>query len=232
MRNYWAVALKQERVARRNDFIGVAPLVGGSVFLYLMMYLLVPSSFAVTTVLLDDVTKIQQGGLDLMFFLYLGDMMVKVVQSIFVYDFGLMSVIFLVLVLCMSLHMNLSQADLKGSLQGNPLRNPVGIGLVDGKIGCSYSYLRNHKAHSLLTVISCILPLSWQTAFRQPPHELPRSPAFMAALPAILLPRQQSAWHDIHQQVTAVNILQQICYRGVKHNKILQLLIRCFSDNL
>lgn len=104
-----------------NYFIGVAPLVGGSVFLYLMMRLLLPSSFAVTSILLADLTQLQQDGLDFSFFVYLVEVMATIIRSIFAYEFGLNSVIFLVLVLCMSLHMNLSQADLKGSVQALPL---------------------------------------------------------------------------------------------------------------
>ena len=104
-----------------NYFIGVAPLVGGSIFLYLMMWLLLPSSFTVTTILLEDLTQLQQDGLDLTFLVYLGKVMATVISSIFTYQFGWRSIVFLVLVVCMSLHMNLSQEDVKGSLTALPL---------------------------------------------------------------------------------------------------------------
>ena len=31
--------------------------------------------------------------------------------------------------------------------------------------------------------------------------------------------------NQVHQQVTAVHILQKVCYGGVKHNKFLQILV-------
>ena len=104
-----------------NYFIGVAPIVVGSCFLYLMLYLLMPITF---NALLDEITsltylQIEAGG---NMFSFGFNVVLTSIKTIFTFNaFDFKVIIFFVVCLCIALHMNLSSADIKGSLGSIPL---------------------------------------------------------------------------------------------------------------
>lgn len=104
-----------------NYFIGVAPIVVGSCFLFLMLYLLIPSTYSELLVAMTDLAYMQVD-FNLNMFVFGFDVVLTSIETFFaieVFDFKV--VIFFVVCLCIALHMNLSSADIKGSLGAIPL---------------------------------------------------------------------------------------------------------------
>ncbi len=104
-----------------NYFIGVAPIVVGSCFLYLMLYLLIPDTFYLLVETMQDLAYFQVS-LNENMFVFGFDVFLAAISTIFtipVFDFKV--VIFFIICLCIALHMNLSSADIKGSLGAIPL---------------------------------------------------------------------------------------------------------------
>ena len=69
----------------------------------------------------QEVVALQSSGITTDIIGYLFDVCVGALISMFTVDFSYKTVIFLVLCLCIALHMNLSGADIKGSLGAIPL---------------------------------------------------------------------------------------------------------------
>lgn len=105
-----------------NYFIGVAPIICGTLLLYLLLYLLVPNIYQDFSMQLSKVGLILEGGdyalLPSEFFKTLGIFM----KSFFIGSWGNFKWwIYLVICFCIALHMNLSGADIKGSLIAIPI---------------------------------------------------------------------------------------------------------------
>ena len=104
-----------------NYFIGVAPIVVGSCFLYLMLYLLIPTSFETLVASMSGLATLQietDGNM----FLFGYNVFITAIETIFTFEvFDFKVVAFFIICLCIALHMNLSSADIKGSLGAIPL---------------------------------------------------------------------------------------------------------------
>ena len=104
-----------------NYFIGVAPIVVGSCFIYFMLYLLIPTTFYELVGAMTDLAwyQIDFGG---NMFLFGFDVFATALKTVFTFEvFDFKTIIFFVVCLCIALHMNLSSADIKGSLGSIPL---------------------------------------------------------------------------------------------------------------
>ena len=105
-----------------NYFIGVAPIIVGSIILYFGTFLLVPTaSNSINSSLVTFVAS-QSSGFSfktLLDVLTLGkDFIVTIaLNATFTWQY----ILYIVAALCLSLHMNLSNADIKGALKGLPL---------------------------------------------------------------------------------------------------------------
>ena len=106
-----------------NYFIGIAPIVCGTLILFLTMRWMLPSAFAVCQDYLSDFVDWQgQGevlrqveGIGALFVSFLSILYVEICAG------GWQIWVFLLLILAVSIHMNLSGADMKGSLGALPI---------------------------------------------------------------------------------------------------------------
>ena len=98
-----------------NFFIGIAPIVVGSAFLFLFMRLLTPSTFNSVISEINAFNALSHGTFDLTHIL---ELFVNILGSIFrLENFGnFLWWIFVVLAIMISSHMELSGADIKGSV--------------------------------------------------------------------------------------------------------------------
>lgn len=104
-----------------NYFIGVAPIVVGALILYLLFSALLPNSASVFQKDLDAFIFLQGGKLNDKTVGYLISVAKGFLSAVFTVDFGFTTIVFLIVCLCVSMHMNLSGADIKGSLGALPL---------------------------------------------------------------------------------------------------------------
>ncbi len=104
-----------------NYFIGVAPIMVGGVVLYFMIKLLIPGAFEDINNEVGKLVALHKDGIDSSIISHLFSVCLLAIKSIFTVDFGFKTVIFLIICLCIALHMNLSGADLKGSYGSIPL---------------------------------------------------------------------------------------------------------------
>ncbi len=105
-----------------NYFIGIAPIVGGSAIIFIAARFLLPTTATHFDSYINVLTGMQGDG---DFFIWLSGAIPvfgKVLGSIFAeMTSGFTAWIFLILCICIAMHMNLSGADIKGSLVGIPL---------------------------------------------------------------------------------------------------------------
>ncbi len=104
-----------------NYFIGVAPIFMGAVVLYFLMKALIPMAFEEINASIEALVAVQENGITTDIIGMLFDVCVGAFVSMFTVDFSYKTVIFLVICLCIALHMNLSGADIKGSLGAIPI---------------------------------------------------------------------------------------------------------------
>lgn len=104
-----------------NYFIGVAPILAGTAFLYFLIRLLLPAAFTETEEYLAEFAGITASGFSAGLFSYFFAVIGGILKSLFTIDFGVKTVIFLAVCLCVSLHMNLSAADIRSSLGALPI---------------------------------------------------------------------------------------------------------------
>ncbi|MDE7161509.1 MAG: hypothetical protein K2N65_01975, partial [Anaeroplasmataceae bacterium] len=105
-----------------NYFIGVAPIIGGTLFLYFLLSLLVPNVYQDMSSYLDKLSLIlSKGSYDVFpsaLFMTLEGFITSFMTG------NLTSIswwIFLIISFCIALHMNLSGADIKGSIISIPI---------------------------------------------------------------------------------------------------------------
>ncbi len=104
-----------------NYFIGVAPIIFGTLFLYLLMNWLLPETFAKTSGYLDSLAASQTDGFSLACIVYSWKAFFGMLGAMFTeFTSGLSWWIFMILATCISLHMNLSGADIKNALPALP----------------------------------------------------------------------------------------------------------------
>ena len=102
-------------------FIGVAPIIGGSLVIHLLMWLLLPEAYRDINIYLDDFSLLLKDGFSFDIFIYSFAVMTESLETIFTsFDKGLYCVVFLLLGACIALHMKLSGADIKNALPAIP----------------------------------------------------------------------------------------------------------------
>ncbi len=112
-RNIWAII--------GNYFIGVAPIIGGSAVLFLIMKLLVPTTASEITLYIEDFSTLLNRGVSSAWFSYVYAMFLGVLKSILAEaSANALWIVFIVISICIALHMNLSGADIKGALPALP----------------------------------------------------------------------------------------------------------------
>ncbi len=105
-----------------NYFISVAPIVCGTLVLYLLIKLLLPQTFTVMSGYLTSFSQYASKGLTLQNLSHLFNALTGMAETLFTaYTVGASWWIFVVLALCISLHQNLSGADIKNSLSALPI---------------------------------------------------------------------------------------------------------------
>jgi len=106
-----------------NYFIGIAPIVCGTLVLFLTMRYMLPSAFAVCRDYLSDFVDWQGQGEVLRQVEGVGALFVSFLFILFteISAGGWQIWVFLLLLLSISIHMNLSGADIKGSLAALPI---------------------------------------------------------------------------------------------------------------
>ena len=104
-----------------NYFIGVAPILVGTAFLCLVMHLLLPESFAMFRAYLEDFADWQQMGYVPEQLLGVGAVFVSFLTALATAAGAWQFWAFAGLALCVSIHMNLSGADIIGSLGALPM---------------------------------------------------------------------------------------------------------------
>ncbi len=105
-----------------NYFIGVAPIIGGTLFLYFLLNLLVPSVYQNMSSYMDELALVlNEGSYDI-----IPTALIMTLEG-FITSFMAGNLndirwwIFLILSFCIALHMNLSGADIKGSILAIPI---------------------------------------------------------------------------------------------------------------
>ena len=113
-------------------FIGVAPIIGGSLLIYLCLKWLLPTEFAEISLYLDDFSLLMQDGVSFDIFTYSFAIAKEVLFIIFTsFDKGINCIVFLIIGACIALHMKLSGADIKGALPAIPIV-AILIAVIDG----------------------------------------------------------------------------------------------------
>lgn len=104
-----------------NYFIGIAPIICGTIILYFATRFLLPTAFGEIGEYLSDLALLQAKGLSWNWFPYIFATLGGMIKAIFVdITSGFGWWIYILIVFCIALHMNLSGADIKGSLLGLP----------------------------------------------------------------------------------------------------------------
>lgn len=105
-----------------NYFISVAPIVCGTMVLYLLIKWLLPETFTMMSAYLTAFSRYASKGLTMQNVSYLIGTFTGMAETLFFsYTVGSSWWVFVVLALCISLHQNLSGADIKGSLSALPI---------------------------------------------------------------------------------------------------------------
>ena len=106
-----------------NYFIGVAPVVVGTLVIYFLMKWMLPTSHLTLSVQFDVIGFLLSDGFSFEWFGYFFSMMGDVLGSLFseITTAGIWWWLFMILALCIALHVTMSGADIKGSLVAIPL---------------------------------------------------------------------------------------------------------------
>lgn len=137
-----------------NFFIGVAPIVCGSIFLFILMMFLLPDVYETTQNNFKTFSLIFSQNKYSYFISAVFDLVSGVFKGIFLHslvDWKLW--VFIVICFCVALHMNLSGADIKGSLIALPIIIVIiiALNLIFGFTGLYTNFL------TVVTSIGCTL---------------------------------------------------------------------------
>ena len=101
-----------------NYFIGVAPILVGTVIICVLMWLMIPSAFNEISSYINDIALTSSGGFSFEIF----GSALGIIKALFTnISEGIMWFVFVAIVICISMHMSLSGADIKGSIKAIPL---------------------------------------------------------------------------------------------------------------
>ena len=105
-----------------NYFIGTAPIVIGTMVIFLLLWLMLPESFGEINSCVDDFAAKQSSGFSTELLSAAFSSMVGIVGAIFSsIDMGFVWWVFMIIALSIALHMNLSSLDIKGALKALPI---------------------------------------------------------------------------------------------------------------
>ena len=112
-KNIWAVI--------GNYLIGVAPIIGGSGAILLLISWFLPEAYTVISSLLTEFAGMQSGGFNAEWFDGIGTVCLGMIVALFSNaSIGLGFWIFYIVAMCIALHVTLSGADIKGALPALP----------------------------------------------------------------------------------------------------------------
>lgn len=150
-----------------NYFIGIAPIVVGTLIIFLGMKQFLPVTYGEIDSYFAEFAVMQEKGFSWDWFGYIFSMFGGMTKAIFAeFSIGWQWWVFMVISLCIAIHMNLSGADIKGSLVAIPIMIVVFIavnlvlGLVFGSIYGAFIETVNVGASFLLCTLILSLALS------------------------------------------------------------------------
>lgn len=104
-----------------NYFIGIAPIICGTLIIYLATRFLLPNAYSEINEYLGDLVLLEKQGLGFDTLSYVFVTLGGMIKAIFVdITSGIRWWLYILIVFCIALHMNLSPADIKGSYVGLP----------------------------------------------------------------------------------------------------------------
>lgn len=122
-----------------NYFIGIAPIICGTAIIYLATKFLLPNTYREVDEYLGDLAFLQGKGLSWDWFPYLFVTLGGMIKAVFMeISSGIGWWIYILIVFCIALHMNLSGADIKNSLLGLPFVVVI-IAVVNLILGFAWS---------------------------------------------------------------------------------------------
>ncbi len=101
-----------------NYFIGVAPILVGTLIICFLMRIMMPDAFIDVSAFVDEIAATSKNGFS---FGIIFDALRLIVVLFGHITEGLMWLLFVVITACISMHMSLSGADIKGSVKAIPL---------------------------------------------------------------------------------------------------------------
>ena len=105
-----------------NYFIGTAPIIVGTLIIFLFAWLMIPDAFDEINIYINDFARAQAEGFDINLFSEAFSSIVGIVGAVFSrIDQGFIWWGFMIIAMCIALHMNLSSLDIKGSLKALPI---------------------------------------------------------------------------------------------------------------
>ncbi len=103
-------------------FIGIAPIICGSTIILFALKFFLPNTFMELNEYIDTWSIIQSNGMSADLFIYFLDTIIGIFTSIISeISYTNLSIIFIIIVLCVALHMNSSKEDIKNSFKSIPL---------------------------------------------------------------------------------------------------------------
>lgn len=127
-----------------NYFIGTAPIVVGTLFIYVLIKFMLPSVFSSVNMHIEDFATAQSSGFNSDLFIVAVNSVFGIVGDIFSgIATGAAWWIFIVLAFSIALHMNLSSLDIKGSLKALPFLI-IALAIANFFLGFVFTDLYSH----------------------------------------------------------------------------------------
>ena len=149
-----------------NYFIGVAPILCGSLVVFFSMYFLAPYAYTETAWYLEAFSTAMSEGFSAEVFNYIISLLGGIFGVLFMEIATFKWWIFIIIAMCIALHMNLSGADIKSALGAIPILAVVLIvlnlilGYLTGSFYLTYLGFVNRAGGYLIGVLTLSLVLS------------------------------------------------------------------------
>ena len=136
-------------------FIGVAPIIGGSLVIHFLMLWLLPEESLEISAYIDDFALLLSDGVSFDMLAYSFAITWESLLIIFTsFDKGINCIVFLILGACVALHMKLSGADIKGAMPAIPMVAAL-IAVVNG-IFFGISFVSYGVYEAFVTVVNSV----------------------------------------------------------------------------
>ena len=136
-------------------FIGVAPIIGGSLVIHFLMLWLLPEESLEISACIDDFALLLSDGASFDMLAYSFAITWESLLIIFTsFDKGINCIVFLILGACVALHMKLSGADIKGAMPAIPMVAAL-IAVVNG-IFFGISFVSYGVYEAFVTVVNSV----------------------------------------------------------------------------